>query len=185
MNLLIDNAPDYIVIGGKKIKINTSFSAWVKFVIASKKDDIEMVFRALMDIFDELPNEPPDKVLKACMDWMFCTEKNEVQQKEAPKRKSSSEAYDFEVDGNVIYCELWEYFPQLMQRGITYHEGIELIKILLQKDKTLLSERAFARCGDFSKLDKEHKKMWQKRRAMWAIPNTSQKSIDDVFSNAF
>lgn len=184
MNLLIDTAPDYIVVRGKKIKINTSFGVWVKFIVASKKDDAAMAQSALDEIFGKMPTESPQEVMSQCLKWLY-TETNKSNGNNSQSNGNSSVPFDFDVDGNVIYCELWEYFPHLMERGISYHEGMELIKLLMHNDDTMLWHRAFARCGDFSKMDKEQKKYWQKQRAIWVIPNTDQQSIDDVFATAF
>ena len=44
-----------------------------------------------------------------------------------------------------------------------------------------MHHRAFARCGDFSKMSKEQKGVyWQKERAKYAI-RAKQDDIDDVF----
>lgn len=183
MNLLIDNAPDYIVVRGKIIKINTSFNAWVRFMIAVDGKDDKEIIDAITDILGgEVMGENPQEVISACFAWLF-----QADEKSGAKtaEKSGSVPFDFAVDGNVIYCELWEYFPHLMERGISYHEGMELIKLLMHNDKTMLWHRAFARCGDFQKLDKEQKKYWQKQRAIWSLNKQNQNDIDMVMSSAF
>ena len=182
MNLLVETAPDYIVVRGKKIKINSSFDAWVRFIIATKKEADADVGNALTQIFVEVPEGSPQEVIVACMNWMLDKSTGEETKGDAT---STTPAFDFEVDGNVIYCELWEYFPHLMTRGISYHEGMELIKLLLHNENTMLWHRAFARCGDFSKMDKERKQYWMKQRATWAIKNQRQSDIDAVLSTAF
>lgn len=185
MNLLIEKAPDYINVGGKKIKINTSFSVWIEFMIAIEINDSRKAFGLLLDkIFvDKLPKCDITEVLKMCFAWLFpkddCKSEGNF-----TNNKTGAQAFDFSMDGNIIYCELWEYFPHLMERGITFHEGLQMIKILLGNDKTMLWHRAFARCGDFSSMDKVQKKYWQKERARWAIKK-NQADIDDVFSKAF
>lgn len=184
MNLLIDTAPDYIVVRGKKIKINTSFNVWVEFFVACKSGNQENVEAVMLKIFGEIPEGNPEEIIAECIKWLFY-EEEKTEGNICSKQKNTSSPFDFEIDGNVIYCELWEYFPHLMQRGISYHEGMELIKLLMHNDKTVLWHRSFARCGDFSKMDKEQKKYWQKQRALYAIPNTTQQSIDDVFAAAF
>ena len=184
MNLLIDTAPDYIVVRGKKIKINTSFNVWVEFFIACRSDNQENIGNVMLKIFDTIPDADAEEIIAECIKWLFY-EGEKTNGDTHSNTKTSSPPFDFEIDGNVIYCELWEYFPHLMQRGITYHEGMELIKLLMHNDKTVLWHRSFARCGDFSKMDKEQKKYWQKQRALYAIPNTTQQSIDDVFATAF
>ena len=184
MNLLIEKAPDYIVVRGKKIKIETSFDVWVRFIVALKQEDEIKIEKAFNDIFGNIPHDNIKEVIQECMNWM--SSGDEKKTKESSRTKSTSSApFDFEIDGNVIYCELWEHFPHLMERGITYHEGIELIKLLMHNENTIMWHRAFARCGDFSKMDKERKQYWMKQRAIWVIPNTDQKRIDDVFATAF
>lgn len=184
MNLLVEKAPDFIVVGGKNTKINTSFSVWVEFFIACNADDEERTLRVMKKIFPEgIPTVPVDEVISACFQWLFPPQTNR-EKKGAQNTVNSNQAFDFDTDGSVIYCELWEYFPHLMERGITFHEGMELIKLLLNNDKTMLWHRAFARCGDFSKMDGDQKKYWMKQRAIWAI-HSEQNRIDNVFSAAF
>ena len=185
MNLLIESAPDYLVVRGKKININTDFALWVEFFIASKHNDVNGVKRALLKILHEIPECSVEELMTACIQWSNGNDKAD----NGPRKSgsiTSSPPFDFEEDGNVIYCELWEYFPKLMDRGISYHEGIELIKILLHNEDTMLWHRAFARTGDFSKMSTEQKNYWQKQRAIWIIPDSSnQDSIDNIMSGAF
>lgn len=185
MNLLIDKAPDYIVVGGETIKINTSFFSWVEFMICLDKKENEKAIKVLLEkiFLDGLPNTDITETVKACYAWLYPEDSNKSEGNFS-SNKTGAIAFDFSMDGSVIYCELWEHFPHLMERGISFHEGIQLIKLLLSNEKTMLWHRAFARCGDFSKMDKEQKKYWQKERARWAIKKT-QDDIDDVFSKAF
>lgn len=184
MNLLIETTPDYIVVRGKKIKINTSFNVWVEFFIMCKSECQENIEKVMLKIFDIIPEGEADEIIAECMKWLF-GESKATNKSVTVKTSTTSAPFDFEIDGNVIYCEMWEYFPHLMERGISYHEGMELIKILMHNDKTMLWHRAFARTGDFSKMDKEQKKYWQRQRAIFTIPNATQQSIDDVFATAF
>ena len=59
MNLLFENTPDYIIVGGKKIKIKTDFALWVKFIISCQKNDKEKLYNSICEIFD---NNIPDNV---------------------------------------------------------------------------------------------------------------------------
>lgn len=184
MNLLIEQAPDYIVVGGEKIKINTSFSSWVRFFIAYDEQDGTAIENALKDIFPEgIPETDISETMAECIKWLFPADSTKHEGNYS-ENKNGALAFDFAMDGNIIYCELWEYFPHLMERGITFHEGMQLIKILMSDERTLLYHRAFARCGDFSKMDKEQKAYWIKERAKWII-RAKQNNIDDVFARAF
>lgn len=181
MNLLTDKPPDFIWVGGRKLKIKTEFSLWVKFLIAAKNNDTEALTEILLLNFPELPaGICANDLIAPLSDWLWQCEKHTSGTKEA----GAGSAFDFEEDGNVIYCELWEHYPNLMQRGISFPEGMELVKLLIANDKTALHHRAFARVGDFSKMDREQKKYWQRERAKYAL-KMSQKSIDDVFSRGF
>lgn len=189
MNLLIEKAPGYIVIGGKKERINTSFDIWIKFFIACEKCDGEAMESVIKDIFvDGMPQADIKETAEGCLKWLFPDNKckNEGGSSE---NEGGTQAFDFSIDGNVIYCELWEYFPHLMQRGMTFHEGMQAVKLLLCNEDTLLWHRAFARCGDFSKMNKEQKRYWEKERAKYRLPikneEKNQREIDRVFSKAF
>lgn len=184
MNLLINNAPDYITVGGNKIKIKTDFSLWIKLLLAIEKNDIKGLAEAFDSIFTEPPkNVSSDELMTAIKEWISLSGES-GNSGGGETNTANKTAFDFEADGSVIFCELWEYFPHLMERGISFHVGIELIKLLLSNDKTVMYHRAFARCGDFSKLSKGEKEYWIKERAKYAI-KAKQKDIDAVFSNAF
>lgn len=184
MNLLIKNAPDYITAGGKKLYIRTDFNLWVRFLIACKnRDDDEIADSITAIVKGEIPRgkEAQAEFAKACFSWLSAGKEQGAQQSQ-----TGQAAFDFEQDGSVIYCEMWEYFPHLMQRGISFHEGIEIIQTLLHNDSTMLWHRAFARCGDFSALSKNEKKYWTKERAKYTIRmKQSQEQIDAVMSGDF
>lgn len=185
MNLLINKAPDYIIVGGEKLSIRTDFSLWVAFIVSCEKSDSDGILAAITNIVGELPPKQ-DEFIQACINWLF-PKNAESQQSPVQKSIMQQVPFDFEMDGNVIYCELWEYFPHLMERGISFHEGVELIKILLHNENTIMWHRAFARCGDFSQMNKEQQKYWQKQRALYAVKNrnVSQEDRDRWLYNAF
>lgn len=184
MNLLTEIPPDFIEVGRVKIKIKTDFALWVKFLIAVSKQDNNGIVNALGDIFGEIPaNTEPKAFITAINEWLWqCSDETGIGISE--QTTTSKQAFDFEVDGNIIYCELWEYFPRLMERGISFPEGMELIKMLISNENTVMHHRAFARCGDFSRMDKDMRTYWQKERAKYAI-KAKQADIDAVFSGAF
>ena len=187
MNLLIENAPDYIMVRGIKIPIKTDFQVWVRFIIASEDNNMENIKNSLIEIFGGIPSSDIyDEISNSIFEWLTgIKNRNKIKKNGSSNNKI---IFDFKADGNIIYCELWQYFPELMKKGISYHEGMELIKILLNNEDTVLWHRAYARGGDFSKLDKEQKKYWQKERAKYTIKSNekqSELSIDNVFSNAF
>lgn len=183
MNLLTDKTPDYLKIGGKRLKIKTDFALWVKFLITIEHDDAVTVMNMLSDIFGEVPtNVEPKELIQHIRNWLWqCENKTFTDNAE----NTGKQAFDFEVDGNIIFCELWEYFPHLMQQGVSFPQGLELIKLLMSNENSVLHHRAFARTGDFSKMDKEMKKYWQKERAKYALKKQSKQDIDDIFAGAF
>lgn len=186
MNLLVNKAPDYIVVGGRKLSVKTDFALWVSFVISCENNDADGILTAITDIFEEIPKEESE-FISACMDWLFPDSEKDNKKTVQKQNAMHQIPFDFNADGNVIYCELWEYFPHLMERGISFHEGMELIKLLLHNENTMLWHRAFARCGDFSKMDKEQKKYWQQQRTQYRIENRtiSQEDRDKWLYNAF
>lgn len=185
MNLLTEKSPGYIMVGGRKITINTGFEIWVKLLLACEKNDSVGIFEAITEIYGTVP-ENCEEFVKACIDWMMPDKESEKKQ-QSGSSFSAHIPFDFDTDGSVIYCELWQYFPQLMQKGISFHEGLELIKILLHNEHTVLWHRAFARCGDFSKMDKEQQKYWNSQRAIYRIEDkhVSQEDRDRWLYNAF
>lgn len=185
MNLLINDTPDYIVVGGKKISVKTDFKLWAAFLIACTEGNAGKIKESIEKIVDRVPDDSQAFSL-ACMEWMF-PDKVKNGEKQNNKNIMNQQPFDFAADGNVIYCELWQYFPNLMERGISFHEGMELIKLLLHNENTLMWHIAFARCGDFSKLDKDKRDYWQKQRAIYRIKNktVTQEDRDRWLYNAF
>lgn len=183
MNLLIETAPDFIEVGGNKLKIKTDFVIWVKFLIAIQEENNEMLESVLTEIFGEVPIQVNmHNLIQSIMDWLYqAQEKVNIK---VDNTTTSKTAFDFNIDGNIIFCELWEYFPHLMQKGVSFQAGLELIKLLISNENTMMYHRAFARCGDFSKMSKEHKTYWQNERAKYAI-RANQEDVDNLFSNAF
>lgn len=183
MNLLTDTTPDYLQIGKTRLKIKTDFALWVKFIILTENNDVSAITNLLDEIFEQLPtNIEPKELVKHISEWLWQCENKTF--KDSEQKTTSRQAFDFSADGNIIFCELWEYFPHLMQQGISFPQGMELIKLLLSNEKTVLFHRAHARCGDFSKFSKEMKEYWLKERAKYAI-KAKQEDIDAVFSGAF
>ena len=183
MNLLIETPSDFIEVGGRKLKIKTDFAIWVKFLIAIGDNDGGMTVRVLNDIFGAIPDDlDVRELIAAIMDWLYQS-RNRVKTEDAGNTTSKT-AFDFGADGNIIFCELWEYFPHLMQQGISFQAGLELIKLLISNENTTMYHRAFARCGDFSNMGKEQKQYWMKERAKYAIC-AKQEDVDSVLSNAF
>ncbi|MCI9085767.1 MAG: hypothetical protein HFE51_05015 [Clostridia bacterium] len=180
MNLLTDKTPDYLHIEGERLKIKTDFTLWAKFLIVTDEDDPIAIVNILEDIFDEIPtNIEPKTLIKHIEDWLWQCEEKTFNTEQS---LNSKQPFDFLADGNIIFCELWEYFPHLMQQGISFPQGLELIKLLISNEKTVLHHRAFARCGDFSKMDKDMKAYWQKERAKYKLKSENN---EDALSGVF
>lgn len=182
MNLLTDKTPDFLIVGGEKINIKTDFFVWVRFLISFEKNDIEAVERSFVEIFGGVPNKSAyADIINAIYEWLNLADESYFK-----SGKKNAECISFQYDGNVIYAEMWKYFPHMMKKGITYQEGMELINLLLGDEKTNLWHRAYARSGDFSKLDKEQKKYWEKERIKYRLPlKNKQENTDDILSRAF
>lgn len=180
MNLLTDNSPDFIEVRGEKIKLNPSFKKWVKYIIATESGNIQLIEQSLFDIFGDaqIKKDLFYEFLQKTFEWAFPdSEKN--------YKRNSKKAYDFEEDGNTIYAELWQYFPELMKKDLSWHEGIELIRLLIGNKDTELHHRAFARIGDFTKLSKEEKKYWNEERQRLILKDKrteQQKDEDFIFA---
>lgn len=187
MNLLVNSDPEYITVKGIQIPIKTDFELWVSLLIAADNNDLKMLQEAVGGILGGIPSPKYQlDVISAMLAWVSGQEKGTD---DGEKASSGATALDFEIDGSVIYCELWQHFPHLMEKGISYHEGIELIKLLIHDENTMLWHRVFARCGNFSKMTTDERAYWNKERGRYAILKSNRKikqgSIDNVMSGAF
>lgn len=179
MNLLLTKASDEITVRGLNYKIKTDFEVWARFVVAIQKKDETQLLNEYANIFTEKLPVPNEEAFAEIFKWLYGES-----EKTNDTTKHDTPALDFEYDGNVIYVELWRYFPELMKRGITYHEAMECIQNLMQDENTELYHRVFARKGDFSKLSKEQRRYWLKERGRLTIKNRqTEADIDAIFSN--
>ena len=175
MNLLFENAPDYIVVGGKKIKMNTDFRLWAKYIIASENQDTDGINESLGQIFGniKIPTIYINEFFEKISEWLYGSNTS--------RNSNKMPSFSFEEDGNVIYAELWNRYPHLMEKNPTFHEVVELIKNLLSDENSELWHRAYARTGNFSKLSKEQKEYWNKERRRLRLKDKrsqAQKELD-------
>lgn len=158
MNLLFENAPDHIVVGGKIIKMKTDFRLWVKYITASENKNADRANEALGEIFGNIriPARYTGEFFEKINEWLFdkCRE----------SAGGGAPSFSFDEDGNVIFAELWNRYPHLMENNPSFHEFVELIRNLLCDESSELWHRAFARTGDFSKLPKEQREYWNRER---------------------
>lgn len=182
-NALVDSPAEYIVIGEEKIKVNTGFIPWMKALISSIRKDEKMMEEALVEIFGEIPKINPEFITVAMVKWMTQFDEK-IKTKEDKNETEQKDSIDWDKDGSIIFSELWQFYPDLMKRGINFFEGLELINRIVGKgrEQSELSMRVFARCGDFSKMGKDERAAWQKLRRQYAIKKTEDESD---FANAF
>lgn len=185
MNLIFDKAPDFITVGGIKITLLTDFQIWVRFILAVESKNSAEVERTFLEIFGGAPNpEYWQEFISGIEEWLSIPLSN-ANEKGGGRRNKP--CFDFEADSTVIYTEFKKYFDIDLQRDkISYHHGLALIECLLSDESTMLWHRAFARCGNFSKMDKKQREFWQKERRKYTLKKSfeSQEDLDMRLYNA-
>ncbi len=153
--------------------LNIDFVTWARYKIAIKNGSEEERLAAYFSLFAEMP---PD-IEKALADmplvtaWMITATK-EADEEDEGEEPTPKEPYCFAHDGAVIWAEMWRHFPLLMQRGVSWHEGVAMINDILSMptENSQLAFLAYARTGDFSQLSKNQREFWQRARTRHALP---------------
>lgn len=109
MNLLIDQLPESVLIGGVEWPIRWDYRYWVMFEILMTDPEIsenEKFYRALDLCFEEAP---PDlyAVKEAILNFYQCGQERKPGHGEA---KRSARPYSFEHDGQYIYAAFWQQY---------------------------------------------------------------------------
>lgn len=159
MNILTEELPKTVEIGGVHYPINTDFRAGVAFELAIQEGKAN-VYDLLMPFFGE--NVPRDfKGAIEAITLFYCCGKLP---KKTNKPQNSKQAYSFDVDASAIFADFWNFYNiDLSQEGLHWWAFRSLLEGLPEKSE--FKQRAYYRTCDLKGLTKKEKDRIMKIRS--------------------
>lgn len=175
MNILTENLPQSVDVGGKTYKINTDFRAGIKFELMIQKS--EGTVGDILALFYEknLPIENIDEAIKA-IELFYCCGELPNKEKKAEEAKTNKIAYAFDEDASAIFADFWNFYNiDLSQEGLHWWAFRSLLEGLPEKSE--FKQRLYYRTVDVKNLSKSEKKRVLKIRSMIEIkPRDGEKT---------
>ena len=175
MNILTENLPQSVEVGGKTYKINTDFRAGIKFELMIQKS--EGTIGEVLTLFYEknLPYENIDEAIKAIELFYCCGELPDKEKKEDTP-KTNAIPYAFDEDASAIFADFWNFYNiDLSNEGLHWWVFRSLLEGLPEKSE--FKQRLYYRTVDVKNLSKSEKKRVLKIRSMIEIkPSSGEKT---------
>lgn len=154
MNLLC-HLPQNFEVNGKKLKINTGFKEWFRFLKEIKKSKTETdIIRSLKLVLkEEFDYADTKEVLTACFSFLNNAKSyanNDVV--DDVNNNFTEIPYEISIDSNYIYSAFFEQYQiDLIDNNIHYYKFIALFDCL--SENTLFKKIVHIRTQDIRKLD--------------------------------
>ncbi len=179
MNLILDQIPDFLEVGGEKIPINTDFRTWIRFDEAlfwSDKPMEERLYSALHICYDgKIPADITGAVHAAIG---FYAHKDtqiksigENSQNEQQNSTRGKQTYSFTYDASLIYAAfLAQYRIDLTKDDMHWWLFRALFEGLTDENK--ICKVMEIRSIDLSKIkDKEQKAHYRRLKRIYRLPD--------------
>ncbi len=179
MNLILDQIPDFLEVGGEKIFINTDFRTWIRFDEAlfwSDKPIEERIYSALDICYDgKIPADITGAVHAAIE---FYAHKDtqiksigENSQNEQQNSTRGKQTYSFTYDASLIYAAfLAQYGIDLTKDDMHWWLFRALFEGLTDENK--ICKVMEIRSVDLSKIkDKEQKAHYRRLKRIYRLPD--------------
>lgn len=181
MNILTEELPVCVEVGGRRYPINTAFWFWVRFELAMQDPDLPDTDKVRTALELCYPTVPTD--LAAALDallWFYrCGE-------DSPKEGRSTggrhrKAYCFEQDADYIYSAFLScYGIDLTDSNMHWWKFRALFRALPQESE--LVKIMGYRTADLKGMSKAQKKFYEKMRKLYAL--TNNRSVESAMSLA-
>ena len=187
MNILIDELPHQVEIGGVNYKINSDFKTSVKFELLVQESELsqhDKVVEALKLYFDDVPKDINSAI--NCIIWFYSCGNTCKAQKEDQKEKRRVEfnqrAYSFNYDENYIFSAFYQvYGIDLTKENLHWWKFKALFGAL--PDECLFSKIMYYRTVEISsKMNREYQQRLRELKEIYALPLTEseQRRINDL-----
>ena len=177
MNILIDELPDTVMVGGEEYEIRTDFSISMLFELLMQDGSVEPADKtkqALELYYPVIPGNYKEAV-EALLWFYKCGKADNPQKQKINARKSKTRVYSFEYDDDYIYAAF------MTQYGIDLQdvEDLHWWKFRAMFN-SLTNQCEFVKIMEYRSIDlkddmpKEQKSFYRKMKRIYALP-----SMDD------
>ena len=177
MNILIDELPETVMVGGQEYEIRTDFRISMLFELLMQDGSVEPADKtkqALNLYYPVIPDNYKEAV-EALLWFYKCGKADNPQKQKINARKSKSRVYSFEYDDDYIYAAF------MTQYGIDLQdvEGLHWWKFRAMFN-SLTNQCEFVKIMEYRSIDlkddmpKEQKSFYRKMKRIHALP-----SMDD------
>lgn len=190
MNILVDELPSSVMIGGDEYRIRTDFRVWVLFEMLWQDDDMGesgKVRRSLELCYYEIPARYGEAV-NALLWFYKCGREERAREREAAARRKRTRVYSFDYDADYIYAAFMTQY------------GIDLQDVDLHWWKframfnALTSQNEFVKIMEYRGIDltedmpEGQKAFYRKMKTIHALPlpkgeEETQTAIEDALLN--
>lgn len=192
MNIICDNFPNALDIGGEMFKINSDLKTWLKVTqtIEEETDNITKVINIINLVFppQTLPKKL-DETLNAIIKF-YCGNNSEVNRAKGKENANKKRIVSFWTDSDYIYCAfLSQYGIDLLQSDMHWWKFLALFSGLSGEHRILKIMEW--RGADLSKIkDKAVRSQIRTMQRLYKLPELKGKVLEDseiaeVFANAF
>ncbi|UYZ36799.1 bacteriophage Gp15 family protein [Clostridium beijerinckii] len=173
MSILLEKLPEYVLIDGVEVKINTDFRFSIKFEQLfndESLDDQEIFTRALEIYYPNIPlniNQAIEQMI-----WFYSCGKEESKKKKV--NSSKEDIYNFDYDGDKIYSAfLDQYGVDLQEMNLHWWKFKAMFNSL--KEDNEISKIMSIRAIDLNKItDKNMKDHYTKIKKLYGIPRSKE-----------
>lgn len=182
MNILTEELPVCVEVGGRRCPIHTAFHAWVRFELAMQDADLSDTDKVRTALELCYPTVPAD--LGAALDallWFYRCGEDSPKEGKGSGGAHHRKAYCFEQDADYIYAAFLScYGIDLTDSDMHWWKFRALFRALPQECE--LVKIMGYRTADLKGMPKAQKKFYEKMRKLYALTNS--RSVESAMSLA-
>lgn len=170
INILIDELPTKVIIGGAKYEINSDFRISILFEMMMQDDTLsqeEKVKNTLELFYPTIPEDVAEAIDKVI--WFYSCN-NQIKTSGGKKKSSKKQIYSFEDDAEYIFAAfLDQYRVDLNQAEYLHWWKFKAMFKALKEDNEIVKIMSY-RSMDLSKIkDKEQKAFYKQMQELYKI----------------
>jgi hypothetical protein len=170
MNILTDELPKSINVGGLEFPINTDFRAGIAFEIMleeGERNPLKIISPFFSDIPDGLFKTDFEQAFDALLLYYRCGKKS----KSKGKPTQTRQPYSFKNDSNAIFSDFWYYYNiDLSQEGLHWWAFRSLLEGLPENSE--FKQRIYYRTCELKGMSKKERERVLKIRSKIEIKNS-------------
>ncbi len=186
-NILLENLPNTVNVGGREYRINSDFRTSVKFELLMMDDELtgkEKLIRGLRLYYPKVPYNIPKAV--DAMLWFYGCGKNPEKEEEKEEQKKEEQeqvenetaisaepdgpVYSFEHDSNYIYAAFYEQYGIDLQKTDMHWWKFRALFASLGENVHFVKIMGYRSIKINSAMSKEQRSFYKKMKDLYALP---------------